>query len=402
MGKGLLGLELEFHLIDEYGNIVNDAETIIEDSRNNGNILRESSKSMVELISKPASKLSDLEANFKGELSNLIDICDSYGYSLLPTTTISPDYEVVSNDDIRSRGMKKRKIVGNELRDLEHLITGTHIHVDKLNDFQLDNQYNVMQAMDPVFAFMSYTPFFLGKNSKKDYRVDVYRNVVHEEFPLQGSLLDYPKSYQDAVDRQIECYNDFVVKAKEKDEDLGDDFNINNCLWGPLRISKHTIEARNSDSNNFSELMAFSALYKGINKYLEKSNPDVVISSPSSGFNYFVPQTNDGIETLFIPSYDVLKQFEYEGINNGLENDGLHNYLSNILNLSKIGLDKDEHKYLKPFEEMIVTRKNNSDYLVEYAKINGLENNRLVSADNAKLLRLYIADQFINDFKKYT
>ena len=77
------------------------------------------------------------------------------------------------------------------------------MHVDQLEELDKRfKQYLVMQAMDPVFVLMSSTPYFLGRNTKKDHRVNTYRYMEFKDFPLHGQLLDYPKSMQDAYDRQ--------------------------------------------------------------------------------------------------------------------------------------------------------------------------------------------------------
>ncbi|MBW3020482.1 hypothetical protein KY334_04240, partial [Candidatus Woesearchaeota archaeon] len=158
-----IGMELEFHLLDENGKVVNRAGDVLSHKYNGGNIIKELSKSMVEVIAPPSDNLDLVKNNFKKELLNLKQITNDLNLYVMPSSSIGNDVEIISNDSERERGMKKRLILGYYLRDLEHHICGTHIHVDRCKDEQkLFNQYLLMQAMDPLFSLMSSTPFFMG------------------------------------------------------------------------------------------------------------------------------------------------------------------------------------------------------------------------------------------------
>ena len=60
-----IGMELEGHLIDGTGTLSNRASEVIGDSRNNGDIIPELSKTMWEIIAPPKYKLSDVYNSFK-------------------------------------------------------------------------------------------------------------------------------------------------------------------------------------------------------------------------------------------------------------------------------------------------------------------------------------------------
>jgi hypothetical protein len=249
-----------------------------------------------------------------------------------------------------------------------------------------------MHAMDPAFSLMSSSPFFYGKNSKKDYRVDLYRNKVFENFPKQGQLLDYPKSLESAFDRQKECYTEFknILKEHNMDSEGLDELN---CVWGPLRLSNFgTIESRCSDSNNLSNVIALAALYKGISEYVDSENPKVSIDNGEYSLEHmFVPEKGK----IIIPSYNQLKEFERIGVKEGLENPLLHKYLSNMVDTCSKGLE--DKSYLEPFMRMITEKRNFSDDIIDYAKSNGLERENEINGASAKILRNYIADSYEKD-----
>jgi hypothetical protein len=255
----------------------------------------------------------------------------------------------------------------------------------------------LMQAMDPVFAFASSSPFFLGNNSKRDYRVDVYRNEVFDRFPLQGQLLDYPKSLEDVMDRQVKAYDEF--KNELVKEGLDDDsFNKYNCIWGPLRLTKFgTIEARGADSNNLSNVLGLGAVYMGVSNYLERENVDVEINDGSYDVGeLFVPKNGK----IIVPNYDQLKRFEGIGVEDGLSNSTLRTYLSNVLDVAEKGLD--DESYLNPFRSMISEGRSFSDDIIGYASDNGIESNGTISEAGARALRSYVAGRYESDLEKYS
>ncbi|MBW2985269.1 hypothetical protein KY313_01270 [Candidatus Woesearchaeota archaeon] len=388
-----IGLELEGHLIDKEGTLSNRALEVIADPRNNGDILPELSKTMWEVIAPPESDLGKAYDSFRERLIMLKDIANDYGLRAMPVSSLHNESPIESRDYERPRGMRKRIILKNEKRDLEHHLTGTHVHVDRIeNDKQAYNQLLLMHAMDPVFSLMSSSPFFHGKNSLKDYRVDIYRNKVFEDFPIQGQLLEYPASLEGAFDRQRECYEDFTKILKEHDLDT-DGLNELNCIWGPLRLTGFgTIESRASDSNKLSNVIALAALYKGISEYVNSENPRIEIDNGEYDIGQmFVPKNGK----IIIPSYAQLKDFERIGVEQGLENPLLKKYLSNIVDTCSKGLE--DRSYLEPFVRMIFEERNFSDDIVDYAKSNGLEKHDMINGDAAKILRNHIADTYEKD-----
>jgi hypothetical protein len=290
--------------------------------------------------------------------------------------------------------MRKRIILGDRLRNLEHHLAGTHVHVDILNGSEKGyKQYLLMQAMDPVFSFMSSSPFFFGENHKKDYRVEIYRNEVFGDMPLQGQLLDYPASLEAAFDRQREGYHSFmkILKANNLDNDGLDELN---CIWGPLRLTSFgTIESRAADSNKLSNVIALATLYQGITEYIDNENPRVAINTDgnSAANRLFLPKNGE----IIIPSYQQLKRFERIGIEQGLENDDLRNYLSNVVETCSRGLN--DHKYLEPFVRMIDEKRSFADEIIGYAKKKGLEKGSRICGSAAKELRNYVADCYERD-----
>jgi gamma-glutamyl:cysteine ligase YbdK (ATP-grasp superfamily) len=391
--KELIGLELEFHLINPDGTLSNNSDYIFNDSRGKGFLIKELGKSMVEVISAPSENLNELHDNFINNLITFKDICDDYNLKAIPSTTIGPKSNPISNDPERIRGFRKRLILGNEKRDLEHHVCGTHIHYDHIDDNNKTyEQFIVMQAMDPIFILMSSSPFLFGKNTKKDYRVDVYRNDVFEKFPLQGQLNPYPKSYQDLKNRQIESFSQWIdLEKKNGYSDEG--FNEYNTCWGPIRLTKKTIENRSSDATLFSNVMGLASLTQGINNYVINEDPNIIIDHNNSHSNKYFKEGSE----LILPSYEFLKWAEKTGIEEGLKNETLNKYVDHIITLAKKYTSNKD--YLNVFDKQIKSIKSFSDDIINYANSNKLEHKGKITESGACKIRNYIADSYNKDLE---
>ena len=390
-----IGLELELNLIDKEGNLSNKADEILLDPRNNSDIIGELSQSMIEVIGPPSDKIYKVGSDFAQNLLLLDTIAKDFGLMLVPSTTVGKDAYPVSNDSRRIRGMRKRKVLGNRLRDLEHHICGTHVHIDHLSSQEKTyKQYLVMQAMDPLFTLMSSTPFFLGNNTKKDYRVDIYRNVVFKDFPLQGQLVDYPSSIEDILKRRQEGFDHWLSMDKY---DGTDGFKPEDTCWGPIRLCKKTVESRCADANLLSHVLGFAALYQAASHYVDEEDPTIVIdrNAAVSQKGYFTPKGRK----VVIPGYQFLKQCESEGISDGLDSEIVYPYVKNIVRLIQPYIKKEDIIYIEPILDLLEKRKTFSDEIISYARDEGLEKDHMLKDSAARDVRQYIATRYDSDLR---
>ena len=131
-----IGMEMEFHLVDKRGEVVNAAPGVLSSPSNNGCIISELSQSMVEVIAPPREEPADAFKEFRSSLVLLQKILDEQGLLALPSTTIGDDCFVLTNDTLKERGRVKRIVLGDEKRDLEHHIAGIHVHIDRPEGFE--------------------------------------------------------------------------------------------------------------------------------------------------------------------------------------------------------------------------------------------------------------------------
>jgi gamma-glutamyl:cysteine ligase YbdK (ATP-grasp superfamily) len=393
--KSKIGLELELNIIDRAGNLSNKADEVLENPKGNSYIIGELSQAMVEVIGPPSDDVSKVGSDFAKNLFILDEIVKDYGLMLVPSSTVGNDANPISNDSKRIRGMRKRKVLGNQLRELEHHICGTHIHIDHLSTPEKTfKQYLTFQAMDSLFTLMSSTPFFLGSNTKKDYRVDVYRNIIFKDFPLQGQLIDYPSSMENIFQRRKIGFEQWISKDKYNGND---GFKPEDTCWGPIRLCKRTVESRCADANLFSRVLNLAVVYQAISHYIEEENPEIVINQDknTSEKKYFNPKN----KKLVIPNYQVLKEYESDGITQGLASDRLHTYVSNIISTSKPYIKDSDITFIQPFLESLEKKSTFSDDIINYARKNKLEENHILKDSAAKDVRHYIATEYHKDLE---
>jgi len=252
---------------------------------------------------------------------------------------------------------------------MEYHICGTHVHIDQYDD--IVKQHALITASDPVFSLMSGSPFFKGVNHLKDYRVKMYRDVIFSEFPLNGALLPYVKDKHELDDRITKSFEVWMEKCKEYNVDQEGFTRLNTC-WGPVRLSeKETIESRSCDTNLFSKVMALAAFYAGLNRQLDSD--------------------------LELPDYSKLKHFEKQGISQGLEDKGLNEYLSYLVQNAEKGLEKNEVHFLEPFKKSLIEKRNFSDEITEFVNRNKFYRGNEISDKGSVEVRKYISQCFVED-----
>jgi hypothetical protein len=372
----LIGLEIEFHVVDNQGVIVNDSHKIFQDSRINNLIVPEIAKSMIEVISEPKKTINELAKSFSKQLQLARTIANDQGLKLIPTSSVG--YADIQRWPT-AKFDKKEKIMGSDKLNITLHVCGTHVHVDKSD--HIVKQHTIMTALDPLFVLMSSSPFFNAENNLNNYRVKVYRNGAYENFQGHGGLLPYVKTKEDLESRYVELYSKWIEKCTEVDCTTEGYTKLNTC-WGPIRFSEKTIESRVSDANLSSNVFALATVFIGINRRLE----DIRLEDDV----YF-------LDSLPIPSFEKLKYFEEIGIQKGLFDEELYQYLNHIVSFSEGGLYEDEKIFLEPFKKMLSKRKNFADEITDFAKTTGEYADSKISQAGSNLVRLFIAEKFEGD-----
>ena len=117
-GNIKVGIELEGHLIDENGTIANRIDDVVNHEYNDGSIIPELSKSMFELVTPPYSDLDIAYEDLNNRLKMLKSITDDLNLRIIPTSSLHNESPIETRDYDRARGLRKRIILGDDLRDL--------------------------------------------------------------------------------------------------------------------------------------------------------------------------------------------------------------------------------------------------------------------------------------------
>lgn len=366
MNEVKLGLEVEFNLTDISGIVVNEADLILGDHDASSHIKSELAHSMVEIICAPATDIVTLRNNIDCSFSRLLSVAKKYGIKLLPAM---PFVDSHHSKRISDRYEKKEVILGDKRRQYEYGICGTHIHIDILSDPVY--HYNIMTALDPLYVLMSSTPFINRQHKYIDSRVKIYRDYVFKEYPLHGCLQDYVKNGLE-IDKRVEKTYKNWISLCHSNGLSGDGFSRYNCSWGPVRITEKTFETRSADSNILSNVIAFSALYAGIMRQLNK-------------------------RILKLPNMKRVRKLAEMGCIKGLKDNDVHDYIQKWMDIAKNGLASEEYPFLEPFQAMLKDRKTLSDRILEKLQCEGYYANHILSHEGAMRGHQYLSNLLEED-----
>jgi hypothetical protein len=380
----LVGLETELMLVDDGGYVSNRAAEVVGHCDNTGNIVPEFCDAVVETNPPPSSLIMEIEANLLKELNAVRSIADSFGLAEVPLSEIGPGNRTKKNLDNR-RYVLFDEIVGTEHGNLERSFCGTHLHVDHKQD--IVGQYNLLQSMDPVFVLMSSSSFVRGRNSFNCGRVSLFRNALFRGEPCLNQLLDYISTAEDLhVLERIR--SDFFLRRLEPTEENRRIFGGYNNGSSPLRVTSNTIEIRSADSNIPALAIAMAALYKGVlERVFETASLEVIVSSLDSAWSI----TNSEI---VLPSYRTLKTMEREGISTGVRSDIVSRYLAYLLRVAEQGLPSEEVRFLQPFKEILLHKRNVADLIRDKARLIDPTIEDTISLPAAARVNLFIAEQY--------
>ena len=373
-----LGLELELMLTNGPGEVVNRADEVLSHPLVSRYLNKEATHAVIEVNGPPASSLAELEQGFMVELKRLGGIVELIGLRVIPASEFGPGQVPIGRED-SLRYIFNERVFGKDNSLVSRSLCGTHLHIDR--EIRVLDQYNVLESIDPVFAFLSTSSYLKGTNTLNCNRVNSYRHFVFGNLPLHGQLLNYAES----LDQLGLLGKTRLSTWKQMVNDKRSDgcYDEYNACWGPIRLREKTIEVRNADANLFSLVMAMAALYKGVNNYVFDKKLEVKIAEPGQTYSI------TGSE-ITLPSYHNLKNMEREGIKDGLRSEPVFNYLTYLVDIAENGLPHHEKRYLAPFKEMLKVRKNVADLLSAYAHSIDSSVNGSISSGTAQSVSLYM------------
>lgn len=301
-----VGLELEYWVINEEGELTSARE--ISDALEFAE--QEFVEPLLEIKTEPHEDIDELEEEIRYKISRILKEAGEHGLEITPLGTLlnSGQIEKVSS----RRGEIQQEIVGENLEAAKR-VAGTHVHLEKEN---VRNQLNILTALDPALALLNSSPYYQGENLGSSSRNQAYRYLCYRDFPGHGQLWSYVDSVDEWEERIQERFQEFKETGKEKgipEEEIDEHFSAEDALWTPVRLRYDfpTVEWRAPDTSKPGQVIE---MLEDIKEVVEKAS--------EKGLN-----TEKGIE---VPEFDKLQKLSKKAIKNGLEDEEVRDYLSEM------------------------------------------------------------------------
>jgi len=387
--ESTVGIELELSLINSKGFLANRAPFLLEDPRNDGSIVYETSNAMVEVISAPHPTTRRLHHDFLTQLNLLEDICTDYGVSAVPVSCLGAG---IGTQKWNPRLGLYPNIMGQSYHQLRS-VNGLHAHFSQFPGRQL-GQFWLFTALDPIsFALTSTSPMSnRGVMQVNCHRIKLIRETLSTQVPLHGQLLEYPKNLLELEKRGFARFEQWSKRSGLTMDAFEKLFKPGDTGFAPIRKRDQigpvgTLEVRGFDACPLEYIMGAVALFKGCNDRIIREQIPITIARRDRQC-YFGP------DRIILPNYTSLKELEYEAMSYGLRSDKVARYLNILTNFAMCGLGKEDRPYLSTLNEMLQSRQNPADRVVSYLRRHGIRRKELTPQESASA-NLFMREMYL-------
>jgi gamma-glutamyl:cysteine ligase YbdK (ATP-grasp superfamily) len=363
-----IGLEQEFFLVDETGEISNLADEFLENCHinapsqnlNPNYFVQECTKSMVEINTPPGHSATELAIEYLKNIRFAIAVAKEMRLRLYPLSSyplhIMPVMRDQQNYHIQSRTLGYDRFLH------AGKCTGTHLHLEippgivdqrvlisynsTLSEREeLINIYNLATALDSaLIALARACPFYEGvaiglaahtiryRGSEKFGWEGVYTNLQ----PV-GALMPYADSVESLVEQQFFRYHAWLQALDKAGVNRNLFYeaggNILKSAWNPIRINRlGTVEIRCIDSNFPSVIIAMIAL---VEKAAHRVRNEGLKVLPNKDLRQFEVIGN----CLYVPDFDFLNgDLLYAAATEGVKHPQVKTYIDSILEFATASL----------------------------------------------------------------
>jgi len=425
--KSMVGLEVEFFVINEKGEPVNESDKILEyfEGKRLGKYVKpEISKGMLELVASPNRSIRGCAEAFMENLEELLEGTEKLGLKLLPLGAHPGKDNPVLRKSLWYDS--KKTVLGVEDAKREGKVCGFHFHYtlpegivakDTQNIKSLKRsktreiflqQYNFLVAIDPaILNFCQSSPIWDGDYYAKDTRVLVYRDMqlkqgtkdihgLHYFLPMFGSLPKYEFTLDDlrvmADMKKTEWLKLLEAKQFPTNEIAG--YPTLKFMWGPLRVNKiGTFEYRGPDMNHPLNIFSTMSVLRYALESIEKNEYEVLPSDIGIDEPFELED-----DVIYLPPHTRLKYLEFRSITEGFDSINMHEYADSLFDLVNKISDKKKSKNLEPVKKMLKEKKTVSDEIIALAKKNGYSLEDELPEEMLNYIALYQADKFYSGF----
>jgi carboxylate-amine ligase len=359
--KRRIGLEQEFFLVDEAGNLSDRADDFLRGCQliaqaqglNPNYFVAEFVKSMVEINTSPADTAKELAQVYLKNLKLALVVARQMGLRLYPLSSYPlhtmpvmrdhPNYHIQA----RTVGYEKFLHAGK--------CTGTHLHLEvppgvidprvavsynstSIEREELLNIYNLATACDSaLIALTRACPFYEGQAIGLAAHTIRYRGSetfgwegVYTHLQPVGGLMPYAEDVEGLVEQQFARYYAWL-QAMEKASIKPNLFKeagggLLKSAWNPVRLNKlGTVEIRCIDSNYPSVILAVITL---LEQAAYRVRCEKLTVKPAKGMQIFELVGNH----LYVPDFEYLNgELLLTSATEGIKNPKVRAYVDSIL-----------------------------------------------------------------------
>ncbi|MFH5801807.1 glutamate--cysteine ligase [Haladaptatus sp. CMAA 1911] len=201
-----LGLELEYWVIDDTGELV-EADELLEIHEA---VVPELIDPMLEIQLPPADGMTNLRQNLVTILETVLARAADLDKHLVPLATPLTEHRFPITSD---RGRLLQRIYGDDIKFAKNC-AGTHIHFDKGN---VVDQLNLLTALDPAIALVSSSPYYDGVLLGMDARALSYRTHSTQLLTRYRDLWPYADTTEEWDERLAQMYDTLKLRAEQLD-----------------------------------------------------------------------------------------------------------------------------------------------------------------------------------------
>lgn len=422
------GIEIEAFTLDKSGRVVNQADLILKEAKKINKdlpIVKECSKSMIELGSYPSVKVTNTAIDLLNTLEQVIEIAQKNNLNIYPLSVYPGKYK----PQMRTKkwyNIQKNVILGREAFEMAGKTTGFHYHYtlpkgifdlkklslkpltsSKFMQSFLDS-YNLGIAMDPALTTLfQSSPYFDGRYHAKDTRAMIQRTGralpfkgIYSKAPKFGGLPIYKSTITDliyTIDKRYEKLKSLFEKNKIDPALVSQYGSKLQFSWHTIRVNRlGTLELRTMDMNHPKYVIAGVVMLKYIFRKIQR---DFLQVRPSD-IGVHEPFKIEGNVMHIPPHTHVRKKLQPQSILEGLSNKEVKNYTNRFFRFARQSTPKEFHPAIKPLANILRRNKTVSDVIVSKFKRKGFGIEDHITDKAARQVALSSCRQLLKEIER--
>jgi hypothetical protein len=234
-----LGIEMEFWVVNEAGELCDGAEVIGAHER----VRPEFIGPLVEVQTAPRKRETDLRRELQRTLRAALRAADDAGKALVPLGTPLTGASPPASGE---RGRLFEAIYGESITAAKNC-AGTHVHFEKGD---VGSQLDMLTALDPALALLNSSPYYRGERRVDSSRAAAYRGAPgFERFCALRPYGD-PATRRERTAASYRAFREAAAERGVEPERVDEQFEPENAALNPVRLREElpTVEWRAPDT----------------------------------------------------------------------------------------------------------------------------------------------------------